>query len=431
MPVLSSIFFTLPYIALVATLIISWRRLDKETSRFLFIATTCTLILHIIYAICLQRMPVPRHGRFFFIDEYGYDRYSWAIASEWRAGHFPSLWTDKYLGTLHTGWNRILAAVYYVFGHKPDIPIMLNILMSALLTPLCFFTARALFPQNSATHNEKCVSSTPDKTVALLCAVYFSFAFWAAFLMRDIFISVLFLCGLYLILILYNRWNIWAMAALAACLCGLMILRIYSVGALLLGPAAYLLLMHREHKKAWLALVACAAVLILARVFIPMRDYQNQVIYTFLNNLPDEGKTVWGSLYHCARGVPRFFLAPYAWYISPRPPVIDYMLYPGQWVLYLLILPYALKGLWLLIRENTVGSLFVIAPIIPSVFLFLLAYGGSVPRQRVYLEPLFILFAAWGLYRKDKARGIPIFWYVILLLFIAAHSWSAWRRGLW
>ncbi len=447
-------FFVLPYIALAVVIILSWLRLEKKEARFLLIATGVALFIHIIYALCIQRMPVARYGRFFFIDEYAYDLYSWAIAHEWHMGHFPRLWTDQYLGTLHTGWNRILAAIYYVFGHHPRLGIALNIFAGALLVPLSFFTTRQLFLRlriaDCELRNDKAHPSTPIHNspftilhskfplmhspaaiTALITAVHFSFAYWCAFLLRDTILAVMFLAALYLVLQIYGRPNLWAGAALILILCGLAILRVYSVGALLAGVLAYLLFFHKYKKWMWLGAFAGVILAIVARVYIPIRDYEDQLIYTFLNNLPDAGRTPLGSLIYCARGIPRFFLGPYAWYVSPGAPVIDYMLYPGQWLLYLLILPFGLKGLWICIRENTVQALFLVIPIMLSIFLFLLAYQGSVPRQRLYLEPLFIVFSAWGIYRKDKACRIPLYWYVFLVLFIAAHSYSAYRRGLW
>jgi hypothetical protein len=427
-------FFTLPYIALVIIIVFSFSRLDKKEKAFLFSVTVISLFIHVIFAICIQRMPVARHGIFFFIDEYGYDLWSAAIAREWRSGNFPNLWTDQYLGTLHTGWNRILASIYYIFGHRPYLGIVLNIFMSAFLVPLSFFTTRAIFPVKekipSINWREK-ILNDPAHIAALICSIHFSFAFWSAFLLRDIFIAVLFITCILLIVSLYRKWNYYSLAALLLILSGLVILRVYSVGFLLMGPAAYFLFFHKQKKWLWLVMAAGCILMVAARIFIPMRDYQNQILYTFLNNLPDAGKSSIGCLIHCARGVPRFFLGPYAWYISPGSAVIDYMLYPGQWFLYLLIFPWGLKGLYTCMRENEKAAIFPVIPIMLSVFLFLLAYGGSVPRQRLYMEPLFIIFAAWGLTRKEKGRYIPLAWFIFLGLFITAHSISAWQRGLW
>jgi len=429
MKLLPAIYFSAPYAALAAVIIVPWIGLEKKRARSLLLVTLLSLTIHVFWFFCIRGMPVPHDGPFFLIDDYTYDHYSWAIAKEWRAGNFPALWTDQYLGTLHTGWNRILAAIYYLFGRRPWIGILLNIIVGSLLAPLAFFTAREIFPSSPDPPATR--RYTPAFLAGLVTAIHFSFAYWSSFLMRDTFIAALFLAGLFLILCLYRRPSIWQALALAFILMGLSILRIYSVGALLAGPAAYLLFFHERKKWFWMALGVIVVLAFCSRVFIPLRDYQNQLAYSFLNNLPDAGRTMSGSLLFCIRGIPRFFLSPYAWYVAPGPPLVNYMLYPGQWFLYLLIIPFALKGIWICMRESPPPAVFLIVPGMTSVFLFLLAYGGSVPRQRMYLEPLLIIFASWGLVRKDRGGRIPLYWYAFLVVFILAHSWSVWKRGLW
>lgn len=428
-----SLFFCLPYISLIAVILTSWLHLEEKERRAVSILTLCALLLHIVYVFLVHRMPVLKQGRFFFIDEYSYDRFSWAIAREWRSGNFPNLWTDQYLGTLHTGWNRIVAAVYYVSGHHPNIVIALNVMAGTLFVPLAFLTGRELFrtSDQESLKTDKEIIRKPAFIAALISAVHFSFAYWSSFLLRDIILAILFLAALYLILKLFEKWRFLQATALIFILLGLAILRVYSVAFLIAGPVVYLLSVHRKRKFAWFGLITAVFLVLAGRIFVPVRDYQDQIIYTFLNNLPGASKSPLGSLFSFLKGIPRFFLAPYAWYVSPGHPVIDYMLYPGMWIWYMIILPFSGKGLWICMKENRVKATLAVIPVMLSVFLFLLAYGGSVPRQRLFLEPLFIVFAAYGLSKKKSSNLLVWLWYIFLFFFIIAHSISAWQRGLW
>ena len=85
---------------------------SAEQRRFLLLVVIVALVLRLLYAFMIQSLPARSAEGFFFPDEGSYDRFSEKIASDWHAGTFPELWKDTYLGTLHTGYYRILAAVY-------------------------------------------------------------------------------------------------------------------------------------------------------------------------------------------------------------------------------------------------------------------------------------------------------------------------------
>ena len=357
MPFFKAIIFLLPYVALLWITISNWLRLEKSDKYLIAVLSGLCLIIHVFYHLFIHQMPVIRYGPFFFIDEFGYDNYSWAIALEWKAGNFPPLWTDQYLGTLHTGWNRILAFLYYLLGHKPWLGAGVNVVAGVLLVPLVFLATREIFQTGREKQQKETLplkkpllaqqlkelfKSSPEFSAAGITTIYFGFAFWSGFLLRDMILTAMFLASIFLILRIYKKRKPWDILALVLILHGLSILRVYSVGFLLAGPIVYFLFFHRYKKRAWIVLGAGVLLMLGARILIPIRDYQDQLLYSFLNNLPDEGKTSLGSVLFCVRGIPRFFLSPYAWYVSPGAPVIEYMLYPGQWLLYLLIIPFFL-----------------------------------------------------------------------------------------
>ena len=388
-----------------------------EQRRFLLFIVIVALVLRLLYAFMIQSLPVRSAEGFFFPDEGSYDVFSEKIAGDWHAGVFPELWKDTYLGTLHTGYYRILAAVYYVLGHRRFVAILLNVLAASLVPVLLYFLGLRLINERGA------------RWAALLGVVHPSFWFWNAFLIKDAFHIVFFLFLLWVLLRLVERVNYVDLLAALGGVFFLSLLRVYSSATLVATLVAYLMFFAPRKRWYWIAAVGLVVLLLAGRVVFYVRSYEDQIIYSFLNMLPDEISNHWRLAKHLVRGIPRFVLAPYAWYFSGTYDV-HYFLYPGQWVLYLVILPFALKGCAVVLREDRREWFFLLFPIVVSCFVFLLAFRGSVPRQRLSLEALFILMAAMGLQRKGS-KGVVVSWYVFFGLFVTVHIISLFVRGIW
>ncbi|MBN1902934.1 hypothetical protein JW926_16545, partial [Candidatus Sumerlaeota bacterium] len=163
-------------------------------------------------------------------------------------------------------------------------------------------------------------------------------------------------------------------------------------------------------------------VALIGRRIILVRDIEDQMLYSFLNALPDSGKTHLGTLKYIIRGIPRFFLAPYGWvianYFTP-----EYFLYPGQWFLYLYLLPYAISGTISMIKSNKTICLFIFFPILLKAYFILIVMSGSAQRHLVELMPLFILMAVYGL-RKPLSQRFMIFYFGAFALFMLVQFLS-------
>lgn len=390
---------------------------SPEQRRFLRMVIIVALLLRVLYAFMIQSLPARSADGFFFPDEGSYDRFSEKIAGDWHAGLFPELWKDTYLGTLHTGYYRILATVYYVFGHRPGVAILLNVLVASLVPVLLYFLGLRLIDERGA------------RWAALLGVVHPSLWFWNAFLIKDAFHIVFFLFLLWVLLRLVKRVSYVDVLAALGGVFFLSLLRVYSSATLVATLVAYLMFFSKRKQWYWIAACGLIVLLLAGRLVFYVRSYEDQIIYSFLNMLPDEIVNHWRLAKHLVRGIPRFVLSPYAWYFSGTFDV-HYFLYPGQWFLYLLILPFALKGCAVVFKEDRREWFFLMFPIAVNCFVFLLAYRGSVPRQRLSLEALFILMAAMG-FRRKGYRGVVISWYVLFGLIVIVHIISLFVRGIW
>jgi hypothetical protein len=390
---------------------------SAEQRRFLLIVVIVALVLRGLYALMIEGLPGRPAEGFFFPDEGSYDVFSEKIARDWHTGIFPELWKDTYLGTLHTGYYRILATVYYAVGHRPAVAILLNVLVASLVPVLLYFLGLRLIDERGA------------RWAALLGMLHPSFWFWNAFLIKDAFHIVFFLFLLWVLLRLVERVSYVDVLAALGGVFFLSLLRVYSSATLVATLVAYLMFFSKRKRWYWIAGGGLLALLLVGRLVFYVRSYEDQIIYSFLNMLPDEIINHWRLVKHLVRGIPRFVLAPYAWYFSGTFDV-HYLLYPGQWFLYLLILPFALKGCAVVFKEDRREWFFLLFPIAVNCFVFLLAYRGSVPRQRLSLEALFILMAAMGFQRKGY-RGVLASWYVLFGLFVIAHIISLFVRGIW
>jgi hypothetical protein len=155
--------------------------------------------------------------------------------------------------------------------------------------------------------------------------------------------------------------------------------------------------------------------------FIPrVSGIYDRFMYSFLNLIPDEYNTSFLRLLLLfGAGTIKFFLAPFAW-IMPREFDIHILLFPGQWFLYLIIFPFALRGLLESFKKDNKQVLVLILPVIFSLYLFLMVYEGNVPRQRLFLEALLICLAAYGM-RQPPRMKFFISYYALFMAVIIIH----------
>ncbi len=401
--------FILTFIVFIGFLSYLITRLDKEERNFVLLWVLIGLLLRVITAILINTFVPSSIDGFFFPDAQSYHQWGERIAALWHQGQFPDLFNEPWLKTFHTAYYRIIAGFYYIFGPVPGVAIAFNCIVSSLTIFSIFYLARTLFTSKEISH-----------AATILASLHPSLWFWSSFLLKDTLHVMLFSWGLLMLVLLIHRYNYWLLACFLIFLYFTFRVRIYGALILALTCIAYLSFFSPKRKIIWITVVVGIIALLGARNIERVDMIYDRLAWSFLNLLPDAYET---TLPHILllflSGIGRFFFAPFAW-IPVRDFDIHLYLYPGQWFLYLLIFPLSLVGFYYCMRENRKDSFFLFFPIVLSVYLFLLVYEGAVPRQRLFLEPLIILLAAFGIQKRPK-KSFFIIYYAIFLVLIIVH----------
>jgi hypothetical protein len=350
-------------------------------------------------------------------DDRAYFEQARAIADAWNRGEYPDLsrkGSPPYLGTLHTGYQRVLASVFFIAGDNPSAGVGLNVLSAAFL-PLLLFAAihglKSMEQEGSATEG---LSQRSARTAALLAAVYPSTGYWSSWILKDVLLATMFVAALALVIdsVRLKRPGLAAGALMATGF--LLVLRAYAALALLAGVAAYALsLMPR--RVVLQAACGIAVIAIATSYTATGGDYMSQLVHSLSLQLPDSATTVASSVQYFLSSVPRMLLAPYAWVkaFGPNP---QYGLYPGMWFLYLIVYPLAICGFWGAVRTNNLPCAIPLGAWCASALILVIAYGGDAPRQRLYLDMIAIGFAGLGITTSGK-RLVFAAWFLGLISF--------------
>ncbi len=340
-----------------------------------------------------------------------------AVADSWRGGVFPELYRKgslPYLGTMHTGYQRVLAGLFYVGGDRVSLGIGLNAFCVALLPMLVCLATRTLLAGSGS-------ESRASLAAATLCAAYPAFLFWAAWLHKDILLVLVFLMAVVLLLDALHRGSPAAAAGFFLVTGFCITLRAYAGLSLLVAGCAYGVALLPRRRVLW-ALVY--GILVLGLLVYTTRGGRmaGQLLASAGALLPDEVRTQAQALRSFAAGIPRLLLGPYGWVraFEVRGQENYYGLYPGMWFLYLLVYPLAIAGFWECLRGNRLLAVVPVTCVVIAALLFLMTYGGMAFRQRLYLEPFLLMLAGagWG---APRLRWIAGAWYGGLFLFAAVQ----------
>ncbi|MCD6386116.1 hypothetical protein J7M23_10130, partial [Candidatus Sumerlaeota bacterium] len=401
--------FIITFLAFGAFIGILIVQLNRGERRFILIWFAVALSLRLVSAFLINTIVPPSIDGFFFPDARSYHLWGERIAGMWRQGIFPDLYNDPMLRTFHTAYYRIIAGLYFVCGAHPSVPIIVNCLVSALSIIFVFYIAYYIFGTTQIA-----------RTAVIITALHPSMCFWSAFLLKDTLHVTFFIWASLIFYLLQRRYNYWLTLLLIVLLYFIFRLRAYGAFALLITFVGYLFFFTKHRKIIGVLSVVGIVVLVLASRIDYVATIYNRIFYSFLNLLPDEYNTSIPKIYLLfIAGSIKFLLSPFAWIIMPEFD-IHLLLYPGQWFLYLFILPFAVVGIYFCLRDNRKETFILLFPIILSLYLFLLVYEGEVPRQRLFLEVIFIIFSAFGVHLK-RSKTFFVIYYVILLAGIVLH----------
>lgn len=402
--------YILPFVILTGYIFVIFKK-SADDRRFLAKWFLIALSVRLVYLCLVQFVPAKYHeAPFFFLDDQSYHSWSVSISERWHQGERPRVWTDSEIGTLQTGYYYFISGIYYILGKSPYLPLLLNPLLGALLCILIYRFALV-------TLNE-----TAQKKAVILTALNPVFWYWSCFILKDTLLTLLFIFTLVLYLEFKYTKNRLYLYFLFVVSYFLAILRVPSFMVIILSILLYEFIISTRKTTVLVICLAGILVAVIGRRFILVRDIEDQMLYSFLNALPDSGKTHLGTLKYIIKGIPRFFLAPYGWVIADYF-TVDYFLYPGQWFLYLFLLPFAISGAMQMVKDNKTICLFILFPIILKGYLYLIVLSGSAQRHMVELMPFLILMAVYGL-RKALSQKFMILYFGAFVTFMLVQFLS-------
>lgn len=366
------------------------------------------LFARYVFLLIVQFQPFHEHTfPFYFLDDKAYHSHSERISEYWRLGEYPDISSEGEIGSLQTGYYRLISAIYYLFGAKPVIPLLLNPIFGVILCFLIYRLTELIFDKSLA------------KKAFIISIMNPIFWFWSSFLLKDILLCCFFVLTLISYLEYKQKNSILFLFIFFISGFYLLLLRIPSLVTIVITISVFEILNAKHRKYIFILLGVFVLLAIVLWFFSKFEELEEQIAFSFLNTLPDVGRTHSGAIKYLISGIPKLFLSPYAWvfanYFTPY-----YFLYPGQWFVYLYLLPFAISGAYLLIKENYYPAIWLIFPIIIKFMLFLLSYGGSAPRHSLELMPLIIVFACYGLKRPLSQRFMTIY-YGGLITYMVAH----------
>ena len=364
-------------------------------------------------------------------DPHYFMEQSTALADAWRTGWYPAIslkGSPPYMGTLHTGYQRVLALLFLVAGPGAGMAIALNGLCIVLLPAGVMLLARELWhgvPDGDAAR----WPGGAHRMAALIAAVYPGFLFWGTWVLKDLLLTALFVFAAWLLLRAMRRRNAldWVLFALSAVFCSTV--RAYAGLSLLLGLGAYGVALLPRRRVFMVVLYALLLALV-ASYGVRLGVVWRQLWFSVLNLVPDGSTSSAASLAAFVAGVPRLLLGPYAWVRAHTAAGFDtyYGLYPGMWVLYLLVYPLASAGLWFAARRNHLPVVIPVVCVGVAWILLLATYGGLASRQRLYLEPFLMCLAGAGWMHCRRGRWIAA-WAAGVILFAGVQLLSlSWGR---
>jgi hypothetical protein len=363
------------------------------------------------------------------LDDATYYVQAKAIAEAWHRHFYPVLHAKGsepyFIGSLHTGYQRLLAAIFLLVGPNFRFGIYMNVIAVCLIP---IFAYRATWILLSSCGNEADTGALEKGALfaALLGAVYPAYGFWSSWLLKDVILAVLFAMSTSALLDLsrsHHRPEFYAFAAVALTSLGLF--RVYAALSVMMGAIVHVLAVI---PRKWT--VALVLSLTLSVVITSYSDagglFLSQLLYSLGALLPESVKTTPDSLLYFAQGIPRLLLAPYAW-VKARGPAPMYELYPAMWVLYLVGYPMCILGFRELLRRNVRPAAIPLIAWFSSALILLMAYGGDAPRQRLYMDFVVFVLAGCGIMAKRRFLTF-LLCYTVIAIFAAIQLLTLHQR---
>lgn len=427
--ILSSLMPSLPWIAFwvgsAALLFEEFRRLSlfdkKAVTRLTLIVLGVATLFASLRAMNYQLPNLQR-----FQDDSVYFNQSADLARAWQDGiyvKFTQLGPPPYMGTIHVGYQRILATLFYFTGPSVVAGLIFNAFLCALLVPLTAFSLRYIAEEIKQPIKQPTwfprFFRTPVAAGACLAAFFPTQLYWSSFILKDVLLAAVFMVTILSVFAAVKSKNLLAFFLIFLGLQNIYYIRIYAAFGLIIGMLGLAILMlPRKHIVTLIGTLFTAG-------FITVRYTEwgivtiPQWIRSAANLAPLHIQTSGEMLSHLFGYIPRFVLSPYAW-VSTDVENPMYGIYPGMWYLYLIVYPLALGGFYdTLTRKSRLAAVPTLALWVGAFTLIAASYAGNAARQRYYLEYVFLLFAGLGLLNFRYQTMVII--YILQLVFITGQ----------
>jgi len=349
-------------------------------------------------------------------DALDYYTKSSAIADSWRSGVFPhieSKGSSPYLGTLHTGYHRVLASAFMMFGVSPIVGIVVNVLSLPIIILCVYLITIILLTENDATKTQR--HSLP-LIAAIVVACHPAYAYWTRFILKDISLCVVYLVCLTTLLYCIKTKKMMPIVATGFVGYFLFSYRIYALFSLLAGVFLYMIC-HLKKQTFVIASICLCCVAALFMYSLRVDKLVSQAIDSAAAVIPNVAPTAMTGFVWIGQSVPRYFLAPYGW-IKAAVTVPTYGQYPGMWYLYLAY-PFCIAGVYQAMKKNCRLWILLIAPILLNLLIIAIAFQGDANRQRLYLESVILIMAVLGFQEKTKWRFAVVIWSLIFVFAVS------------
>jgi hypothetical protein len=361
----------------------------------------------------------------FMLDDRGYDEQGRFIASVLPALHFADL--PDQLGSQHVAYPLMVGLVYFIGGHSMLSAKLLNAFFGALLSPVIYWLASEIGWGDPG---------LPRRAAWLAALFPFDIA-WAALLLRDTILELLFAALLLATVAALRRRSYLFLGLVLLLLCAINFFRFYAVfvwaGAATLAGVAWLArrVASRVRGNSWIYFcgITGGAILLFA-VALPALVLQVQFVRGLLIQTASLSEASDVSLLTLApsndavasliHGVFVYMFAPFPWVFWGNNDPINYAFYPGMYAIYALF-PFFMAGFWRMVRNLESVNVFLIGSFFLHAAIEIYVFQGA-PRQRMMTDAVFILCsaAAWPL-RQKLARKTKLV-YVALILIALVHT---------
>jgi 4-amino-4-deoxy-L-arabinose transferase-like glycosyltransferase len=326
------------------------------------------------------------HGNFLFNDDRGYDQIGWSLAQAWSSHRFPSPGSYQYAGTLAYLYYLLVAAVYYLFGHRWVLVKAAAALLSALSVPAAAAVGDALGGRRLAVR------------AGWLAALYPTAVFWAATGLKDGPLTAL-LLGMAAIALrpLTMRRLAAATAVIAVSFLTRPVMGVICLAMLVIPAARLLPGRWRSQAPRGAALVVGLPGLALMSALLAAR-----YLHLLKSTLAGDGvlsvgsRPVTVSFTPSVPSVLRSMLGPFPWSYGPASETVYRALYPGM-VVWILMLPAVALGCWELLRRGSWAAKGVVASALIYLYLYAVVFQNQgFFRQRYTVEILLLVAALYA-----------------------------------